>query len=538
MADSKRFPVQVTISAVDEITYKVMEINEKIKKATEPLNKLKTAFADLGRESGLGKLGAAAGRVGSNFKDFLGEAGKATAILGGLGYATFRLVKGTSDYAGAIVDASERLGVSTDRFQEWQYAAEQAGVAGENVESILMKFNKAVAEASQGTGDGADLFKVFKIPLKDARGNIRSIEQLLPEVADKIQKIENPVLRNAVAMKLFGKEGAKFGNVLKNGSQGLNDLAEQARKSGAIISGDALQATDEFGDRLAWLTRQFNAIKTTALAELMPVLIDLLKQASQWLTENRGRVTEWAREFGKELPSIISGLGNIFAGLGMAIGWVSSILSGLNSIFGTANVTAGLFAATILGKTIVSLVALGASMIKLVFTAIPILIKGLLSLGPIFGLIKVLAIATWTAITGPVGIVIAAIAAVAGAAYLIYRNWEPIKEFFSELWDGIVEKFTSSIEWILGKLGAVKDLFGGIFGGGSAQNVNVRQFGPSAPALGAAAVGQSFSPRSQTSRTENQITVNFENMPRGTRVKTEKAEAPIDLNLGYGMVGP
>lgn len=537
MASSKQFPVQVTISAVDEITYKVMEINEKLKKATEPLNKFKTAFSDLGRESGLGKLGAAAGQVGTNFKNFLGEAGKATAILGGLGFATFRLVKGTSDYSAAIVDASERLGISTSRFQEWQYAAEQAGMAGDQVEGILTKFNKTVAEAASGTGDGADLFRVFKIPLKDAQGNIRSIEQLLPQVADKLKRIENPVIRNAVAMKLFGKEGAKFGNVLKMGSEGLAELAKEAQASGAIISPEALEVTDSFGDKLAAVTRQFNAIKTTAIAEIMPVLLDLLKQASEWLKNNRGAVTEWAKEFGKELPSIISAIGNVLMGVGKAIGWVSSLMSGLNSIFGTANVTAALFAATIFGKTIASLVSLGTSIISLTATAIPVLISSLGSLGAVLGFIKIAALATWAAITGPIGLTIAAIAAVGAAAYLIYQNWEPIKDFFSELWDGIVEKFNASIDWIVEKLGAVKNLFGGIFGGGSTQNLNVRQAGPSAPAMGAIGVAQGFTPRSQTNRTENQISVNFENMPRGTRVKTEKAEAPIDLNLGYGMAG-
>ena len=45
--------------------------------------------------------------------------------------------------------------------------------------------------------------------------------------------------------------------------------------------------------------------------------------------------------------------------------------------------------------------------------------------------------AVMTAITGPVGIAIAAIAGLAAAAYLIIKNWEPIKGFFTKLWDDI-----------------------------------------------------------------------------------------------------
>ena len=45
MAESK-FPVSVVIGAVDNVTYKVMEINQRLEKLTAPLGKLKTAFGE------------------------------------------------------------------------------------------------------------------------------------------------------------------------------------------------------------------------------------------------------------------------------------------------------------------------------------------------------------------------------------------------------------------------------------------------------------------------------------------------------------
>ncbi len=38
-------------------------------------------------------------------------------------------------------------------------------------------------------------------------------------------------------------------------------------------------------------------------------------------------------------------------------------------------------------------------------------------------------------------------ALIAGSAYLIYKNWTPLKEFFSNLWSGIKEKFSSAWEF-------------------------------------------------------------------------------------------
>lgn len=45
----------------------------------------------------------------------------------------------------------------------------------------------------------------------------------------------------------------------------------------------------------------------------------------------------------------------------------------------------------------------------------------------------------------PIGLVVAGIALLAGGAYLVYRNWEPIKAFFSGVWDSI--KAGASAAW-------------------------------------------------------------------------------------------
>lgn len=51
----------------------------------------------------------------------------------------------------------------------------------------------------------------------------------------------------------------------------------------------------------------------------------------------------------------------------------------------------------------------------------------------------------------------AAITALALAAYMIYRNWEPIKAFFIDLWDGIVSGAKKAFEWVVSKLQWVSD---------------------------------------------------------------------------------
>ncbi|WP_211471731.1 phage tail tape measure protein [Collimonas humicola] len=76
-------------------------------------------------------------------------------------------------------------------------------------------------------------------------------------------------------------------------------------------------------------------------------------------------------------------------------------------------------------------------------------------------------------LTNPIVLLITLIAVL---AYLIYKNWEPLKVFFSDLWDGITERFSrvwETIKTFAGGLWAdVKTAFDGGIGGVSALIMN------------------------------------------------------------------
>ena len=80
--------------------------------------------------------------------------------------------------------------------------------------------------------------------------------------------------------------------------------------------------------------------------------------------------------------------------------------------------------------------SMGAGLIGLVSRAVPAAIAG----------IRALSLAL---LATPIGWVITGIAAVAGAVYLIYRNWDGIVEWFGNLWVGVQAWFTQGIGGIM-----------------------------------------------------------------------------------------
>lgn len=71
----------------------------------------------------------------------------------------------------------------------------------------------------------------------------------------------------------------------------------------------------------------------------------------------------------------------------------------------------------------------------------------------------------------PIGL---AVTAIAGAVFLIYTYWGPLKDWFGNLWEGIKSTFAGVYDWIVGKAvylmelpGRIKAKVAGVFGGGA-----------------------------------------------------------------------
>ncbi len=62
-------------------------------------------------------------------------------------------------------------------------------------------------------------------------------------------------------------------------------------------------------------------------------------------------------------------------------------------------------------------------------------------------------------ITSPIGIAVVAIGAIAGIAYLVYRNWQPIADFFKDLWSAVAKAFELGKSWIDVALQAIRMAF-------------------------------------------------------------------------------
>jgi Lambda phage tail tape-measure protein (Tape_meas_lam_C) len=170
------------------------------------------------------------------------------------------------------------------------FAAKASGVEQQTLDMALQRFTRRVAEAAQGTGEAKDALAQMGIALRDQSGNLRRSENLLGDVADAFARIEDPAERVRLAFKLFDSEGVALVNLLRGGSDALEEMGERARDLGIVLDEALVRDAERARTELDTLSQVISANLTRAALEAAPVIADL----SSWLADVAGKATEQA----------------------------------------------------------------------------------------------------------------------------------------------------------------------------------------------------------------------------------------------------
>jgi len=203
--------------------------------------------------------------VSASLKRVKGNAVAAAAVITGLATgAMANLARQAIRTANDLGDIAQKLGISASALQEFQYAANQNGVAINALNMGLQRFGRRAAEAANGTGEAKDALKTLGVQLRDSNGNLRSTEELFSDALRAIAKVPNELERNALAFKLFDSEGVAIVNMAGN----FEELRERARELGIVIDDDVIARSDKLQDTLDELAQITKSRLTPALTDL------------------------------------------------------------------------------------------------------------------------------------------------------------------------------------------------------------------------------------------------------------------------------
>lgn len=365
-------------------------------------------------------------------------AGPLAGAVAAMGLGVRQAVTGFAETGDAIDKMASRLGLPVECLQEWSYAAKQSGADSQQLEDGLKDLSKHIAEIATGkdtTSGAATLFQALGISVKDAQGNLRSVEAVFNDLSDAIERNEDPALRTRMAMETLGEGGRRLIPLMAQGSAGLKEMSRQAHEMGLVLSEEDVDAATKLRISLENTRAVFGSIGTSIGARLAPAVMRIAENFRNLAVANR-------EAFSERFASVASQCAEAFAkidfqGIANAILAVADVaLRAFNALGGFNTVIYGM-AAIMAGKALVSIVAFGSNLVTLGKT-----------LYGLAGAARAVGVAMATAL-GPVGLAIAAITVAAGVAIANWdsivgafrRGYEFLTDLVSSIWDSIVGYF-------------------------------------------------------------------------------------------------
>ena len=253
-------------------------------------------------------------------KSLLAVVGAATAA----GAAAFSLASASARYGDEVAKTARQIGFSTDALQEYRFAFDRLGVSEGEAASSLERFNRRLGEARRGSGTAATEFEALGISLRDANGDFKSAEDLLPDVADAMMQAGDAAERAAIANSFFGRSGGAMALALAEGGAEIENLREEFRLLGGGLTTEQAKAAEEFTDTMTNLKTVLNGIKLQIGAELMPVFRPMLQAFTEFMALNRASIIE-------KMGAAFEAISGVFQRL---TGFVSDVLGVLSRLFG------------------------------------------------------------------------------------------------------------------------------------------------------------------------------------------------------------
>ncbi|MFV2945266.1 phage tail tape measure protein [Pseudomonas japonica] len=317
---------------------------------------------------------------------------------------------------------SEAIALLVDMSKQGKFALDKTGDAIKEFSIRGSDMSKSSVEAYKSIGLNAE-----KMSSAIAKGG-PDAKQAMEKTATALLRIKDPAERANAAIALFGTpiedlsidQIPEFLKKLTGATQGLGDFTGASDKLGDSLrnnlGGDIDKLTGAWGALLGSLMEGENGV----LRDLVQSVTEVLGSLRTWIQANpelAGAIAKGAAA----IAVLIAGMGALTVALASVLGPFAMVRYGM-AMFGVKS--AGM--APVLGKL--------ASVMK----------------GGLLTAIRVVSIALWGLATNPVALAIAAVVvALAGAAYLIYQNWDAVKAYFSSAWAEIRTGFSGGISGIL-----------------------------------------------------------------------------------------
>lgn len=316
-------------------------------------------------------------KVGDKFLSIGKSASVFSGAIAAAATGVFMFSKRAGDMASDLLSATVALDSSADMLQEYEFIASQAGTSTEAFSRGVEAMTRRLKDAGNEGDNTSQLINGLGVAMNNADGSMRRTGDIANDLILSLAEMSNVSERNVIASQLFGRAWVDIAPILDGGADGIEGVRAKAHELGLVLDGDALNGMANFSIEANRLGMQFSAIGNNLASQFAPLLSETIVP----LIEN----------------TVIPAVQGLADKVGVLITW-------FQELSGPAQ------------ETVLAITGVAAA-----FGPVMLGIGGVLKLLP---LLK----AGFIAATGPIGLIVAA---VAGAAVLIIKHWDEIKAYFT-----------------------------------------------------------------------------------------------------------
>lgn len=239
-----------TDDAVADVGDAAREAGEKAEKASGGWTVLKGALADLAASA----IKTAASAINDTAQE---------------------MITGAAEYGDTIDKMSQKMGMSSDAYQEWDFVLQHCGASIESLKPAM----KTLATAAE---NGSDAFAQLGISQEQIAG--MSQEQLFDATIAGLQNVTDETQRTYLAGKLLGRGATELGPLLNTSADDVADMRAQVHDLGGVMGSDAVKAAAAYQDSLQNMQYAFSGLKNNISGELLPTLTLIMDGITKMLT--------------------------------------------------------------------------------------------------------------------------------------------------------------------------------------------------------------------------------------------------------------
>ena len=323
----------------------------------------------------------------------------------------------------------------------------QSSQAGTTLRAMLQRLAAPSREA-------AETLAALGVSVADEQGNMRSMVTILGEVGDAIGGLGTQQ-QLGIIDTIFGVEAAAGAAELLAQGQSIGDYVDQlmasegrAAEVAAGMADNYRGAQEEFAGALETLNIVLGDALLPMMTDLALRLADVVSGLGEWVAENQNlaRIVMTIAGISAMTLAVVAPILSVVGGFAMMAGVGLQVVSRIGAAF--VWLLPKIWAAT------GGIFMFGARLVTVAAAAIPSFISGLVAMGAaaagrVVAGLRAAAVAArafgLALMANPIGLAVAAIAA---GALLVWYYWEPISEFFVDLWADVQTAFEGFSSWV------------------------------------------------------------------------------------------